>query len=241
MKNTFKGKLSFEYNLNHKNWGFIDDDEPFEQFYEGNITALFSPDYPKTIGVFELVVYELDKAKRFNQFNTLIETISDLSNDYTSRFTNINKVINDHYLDFKGSEKVIYLKNVIIHPDYRGSNVLDELIKSIYITHYNKNSLYLVNSFPIQVVKEELEYYFDDFYMDIIDGHSGHTTNVKVGDYFKLKDLPQDYDEMIDYKLFARMQKLNFKKFDNTHYFYLEKEEDIMKLFKDDYEKVSNT
>jgi hypothetical protein len=120
MKNPYKGHLSFEYNLNHKNWGFIDDDEPFEHFYEGNITTLFSPDYPKTIGVFELVVYELDKAKRFNQLDTLIETISDLSNDHTSRFTNINKVINDHYLDFKSADKVIYLKNVIIHPDYRG-------------------------------------------------------------------------------------------------------------------------
>ncbi len=230
VKKVFKDKLSFEYNLIHKNWGFVDEDVPFELFYEGQINILYSPDYPKTIGVFELMVYELDKAKKFNQFDNMIEMMNDLSNEHNSRFNNLSKVIDDYDLDVKGKEKVIFLKNVIIHPDYRGKKVLDELIKSIYITHYNKNSLFLLNSFPIQVITDELDFYCNDYSINILDGHNNNH-KVMIGDYFKLKDLPMEYDEEIDYKLFARMQKLNFTKFEDTSYFYLKNEEEMLKLF----------
>lgn len=227
----YEGRLSFEYAINHKNWGFIDSDEPFELFYEGQITTLFSPDYPKTIGMFELMIYEFDKAKKFNQFDSMIEMISELSHEHNSRFTNFNKLINNHYLEFKDADRVIFLKNVIIHPDNRGKDVLDELIKNIYLTHYTKNSLFLLNSFPAQHIEDELEYFYDDYTIEIVDGHN-NKSKVLIGDYFKLKELPKIYDEEIDYKLFARMQKLNFKKFEDTHYFYLDNDVDILPLFK---------
>ena len=229
MKN--KIALNFDYTLAHKNWGLIDEDEPFELFYEGHITKLFSPTYPKSIGMFELMVYEIGKAKKLNQFDPMIEMMHDLSREFTSRFTNLSKLFNDVDLDFKGKDKIIFLKNVIIHPDYRGQNILDELIKSIYITHYSKNSLFLLNSFPLQVIEDEFVYYNTEFFIDILDGNNNNR-NVTVGEYFKLNDLPQEYDEIIDYKLFGRMQNLNFTKFGDTSYFYLKDEKDVLKLFK---------
>ncbi len=222
--------LNFEYSLSHKNWGLVDEDEPFELFYEGHITKLFEPTYPKSIGMFELMIYEFDKARQLDQFEPMLEMMNDLSKDIKSRFTNISKLINDIDLDFKDKDKIIFLKNVIIHPDYRGQNVLDELIKSIYITHYSKNSLFLLNSFPLQVIEDELSYYNNNYFIDVLDDNN--SKNVTVGEYFKLNNLPKEYDEIIDYKLFGRMQKLNFAKFENTSYFYLKEEKDILKLFK---------
>lgn len=229
MKN--KIALNFEYSLSHKNWGLVDEDEPFELFYEGHITKLFSPTYPKSVGMFELMIYELDKAKKQDQLDPMIEMMHDLSRDFNSRFTNFNKLIDDIDLEFKEKDKIIFLKNVIIHPDYRGQKIMDELIKSIYITHYSKNSLFLLNSFPLQVIHDELINYTNEYYIDILDGNN-NSNNVTVGKYFKLNELPTEYDEIIDYKLFGRMQKLNFTKFGDTSYFYLKDEKDLLKLFK---------
>lgn len=226
---NLKENLDFNYDINHKVYGVVDADEAHELFYEGTISKLFQPSFPKTIGMFELMIYDLEKAKEFNQFDKIIEIIADLSCEYDSRFTNLDKLVNDHDLDFQNKDRIIFLKNCVIHPDWRGKGVLDELLKSIYLTHYTRNSMLIVNTSPIQNMRDELEFFMTDYSIDVNDG-LGNNSNIMLGKYFELDKLPEE-DEGHDYKLYARMLKLNLKQFEDTNFFYQNSKKEYLKLF----------
>lgn len=222
--------LSFEYDLHHKVYGTAIPLETYEQFYEGFISKVFEPTYPATIGIFELMVYDLDKAKNFGHLVELMEIIDDSANELDDRFMNINKLMNNYDLDIKSKDKILFLKNVIIEPKWRGKGILVELIKSIYITQFTKNSILIVNSSPLQNIREELDFYKNECVIDAHDGY-GKVNEVSISELFKLDKLP-DVDEGHDYKLYAKMLKLNFKQFEDTDFFYIDNEDDFLKIFK---------
>jgi hypothetical protein len=232
---SFAELLDFNYDINHKVHGLLDEEEAFEMFHEGFITKLFEPDHPKTIGVFEIMVYDLHKAKKLGKFANIMKMMGELSEDYGSRFTRINELIEDYDLNFKEKDRIVFLKNCIILPEYRGKGILDELIKSIYITHFTRNTLFICNTIPIQDLEEELDFHMHDYEIDIV--NDGNDISVMSGNYFKLNKLPES-DEINEYKLYAKMLKLNLKQFKDSHFFYQDNDEGFLKIFKN--EKTSN-
>ena len=112
-------KLNFNYELSHFVNGLVDLDEAHQMFYEGFVIQLKSPTYPKTIGMFELLVYDFEKAKKFNEFDNMIEIFRELSIEGHSRFSKIHKLIDDYDLGFMDKERILFIKNVIIHPEHR--------------------------------------------------------------------------------------------------------------------------
>lgn len=227
--NELHDLVDFTYNLNHKLNGITFKEEKNEIEYEGYINKMFEPTYPKTIGYFELVIYNLNKSKKFNESDGLLELIEELSDGFSSRYLNINKLVNDYDLDFKNKDRIIFLKNCVIHPDWRDKGLYKELIKSIYLTQFIDNSLFIVNSSPIQN-DDDFNIYFKEFPIDITDG-KGNIIPTSLGEYFHLDKLPKP-DEMNDYKLYAKMLKLNLNQFENANYFYQDDENKLLDLFK---------
>lgn len=72
-------RLNFSYKISHFVHGLVDPDEAYEQFYEGTISQVKLPKHPKTIGMFELYVYDIRKAKMFDEYDNMLEIIKDLS------------------------------------------------------------------------------------------------------------------------------------------------------------------
>lgn len=227
----FKKSLDFEYNINHKVYGYSDSDEAHELIYEGQITKLFEPHYPKTIGIFELYIYDIQKSKDFELIDKTLEIIKDYSSEISGKFTNIYKFVEDQNINFLEKDRVIILTSCILLPDYRGRDVISELIKSIYLTHFTNNSLFIVNANPIQNIHSELDTHLYEYPIEISDGNGNYKLEIS-GNYFKLDSLPE-MDEAYEYKLFAKMLKLGFKKFGDTSYFYHDSKNDIKKIFKD--------
>lgn len=232
-----KDLLNFNYELSHFVSGLVDPDEAHEMFYEGFIKQLKSPTHPKTIGMFELLVYDIKKAKEFNQFDHMISILRDLSIETHSRFSKIHKLIDDYDLDFKNKERILYLKNVIIHPDCRKQGIFKELIKSIYLTHYTNDCLFIVNSSPLQNIRDEFDFHMMEYVIDVKNG-DGSTSQLTTGNYFNLHELPEA-DEGYDYKLYAKMQSLNLTQFESTNFFYVDSEKDISKLFKSEKKSLN--
>jgi len=106
-KNMFKDRsfvelLDFNYDINHKVHGLIGDDEAHELFYEGFITKIFEPEHPKTIGSFEVMVYDLHKAKKLNKYEDIIQMIKELSDD--DRIIEIAKMLSDSKVSLSAVE-----------------------------------------------------------------------------------------------------------------------------------------
>lgn len=229
-KKDLKSLLNFEYGLNHKVEGFIDKDEAHELIYEGYISKLFEPTYPKTIGIFDLYIFDLEKSRDFNLIDKTLEAIKDYSDEIMGKFANFYKFIEDDNIDFMEKDRVIFLSNCILLPEYRGKDVITELIKSIYLTHFTKNSLFIINATPLQNMSDELDMHLTEVPIDATDGN-GESVHTISGEYFNLKNLPSP-DEEYDFKFFAKMLKLNFKKFGETNYFYQDSKKEIEKIFK---------
>lgn len=223
-------RLNFSYKISHFVHGLVDPDEAYEQFYEGTISQVKLPKHPKTIGMFELYVYDIRKAKMFDEYDNMLEIIKDLSLEGDSRFSNIHKIVDDYDIDFENKERILFLKNVIIHPDARKQGVLKELIKSIYQTHYITNTLFLVNSSPLQNIRDEFDFNMTEYFIKIKNG-DGSVSNVTTGKYFNLHELPEE-NEGYNYKLYAKMLSLNLTQYEDTNFFYYNNEKDILKLFK---------
>lgn len=229
-KNELLKKLNFEYNLNHKVYGFLDEDEAHELIYEGVISKLLEPTYPQTVGIFDLYVFDIEKSKDLNRFEDLVETIKDYSNENNCKFTNFDKIIFDEELNCFEYDRIIFLSGCVFHPNYRGKGILKELIKSVYLTHFTKNSLFILNATPIQNLKFDYSMLLEEYPIEVCEG----TTDLKfvdAGKYFKINELPEE-DEEYEYKLYAKMLNMNFEQFYNTGFFYQNSKENLLKLFK---------
>lgn len=220
---NFLSELSFHYDLIHKNFGMIDADEPFDLFYDGTITKLRSESggYPETIGIFFLNVLNIGNARMFNAHDSLLDSFKDRACLLEDAGFGLGALIDDANIDFQHKDKIIFLKSVIVHPKYRKMGVFEELIKSIYMSFNSPNSLFIVAGKPLQSIDGELDF-MSELIWDVWEhDHSLYKekTAINVGNYFKLDSLPAN-DEMNEYKIFAKLQGMNMKKYGDTPFFY---------------------
>lgn len=225
-----KNYINFKYELSHFVNGLVDPDETYDQFYEGMMLKIDLDKKPKTIGMFELHTYDLKKSKMFNSYDEVLEILEELSYDKNSRFHKLTELIKDYgEMSIFNLDKVLFLKSVIIHPDYRGQGIFKELIKSIYLTQYNKGSLFIINSAPIQNVSDEFDFHMKQYYINV-KNDDGTISNLTTGNYFDLHTLPSA-DEGYNYKLYAKMQSLNLTQFEDSELFYFMDEKSIIENF----------
>lgn len=235
MENSiFKSLINFEYSGTHRAQPSVGYDDIFEQFYEGKISKIFEPDYPINIGIFDLDILNLRSAKIFQQYDELLSNT--LKSDFDSTYEGSYDAIVNSGINIDSIDRVVCLKNVIIHPKFRGRDILPELLKSIYLAHYTKNTLLMLCAKPIQSLNDDFLYFYRDYQIYIsVNGRITNTgempikQDISVGEYYSLDKLPEE-DEGHYYKLYAKALKLNMSQMQDTPFFYYETENDILEM-----------
>jgi hypothetical protein len=227
---NFISSLSFCYEHIHKTVGMFSSDEPFYNVYAGEISRIRTESglYPETIAYFELIILQTEKAKQFGALDDLIEILDEESQEVTSHVYNFKKYIVNHP-KFDESDKVVFLRNLMILPEHRKSGVFEELIKSIFISHCSEKTFFVVNSKPIQSCLDDYDFHMNDNPMEVygdLPTNPALKVEYLVGEYYGLDTLPPD-DEENDFKLFARLMDLRMKKIKDSYYFYYEDFQDV--------------
>jgi hypothetical protein len=234
--NRFKSLLNYEYDGRFRAQPSVSEDDIFELRYDGKITKLFEPDFPINIGYFEMDVLNLRGARRFGKFDSLIDNTIRDEDHIDGTYVEANHAIEAENVNLDNVDRIVFLKNVIVHPNYRGKDILPELIKSVYLTHYTRNTLFMALAKPIQSIPNKVEEMCSDYYDWLqVDGNKKSTgeiadrEKVNIGKYYKLDTLPEE-DEGHYYKLYAKLTKLNMSQMGNTSFFCYKTENDILEM-----------
>lgn len=231
-----KSLLNFEYEGIYRAQPSITEYDIFELYYEGKITKIFEPDYPINIGLFDLDILNLRGARKFNCYHELLDNTINDEDHFDGSYEDAVYGIESARIDLDKYDRVVFLKNLILLPKYRKHDILPELIKSIYLSHYTYKTLFMVSARPVQSLKDKIESYYSDYFIHVPvdgyvkdDGTIPERETVNVGEYYELNKLPEE-DEGHYYKLFAKLQKLNLKQMADTPLFYFQTENDILKM-----------
>ena len=247
----FLTTLNFNYEFKHSNFGLFAPNELFIMYNQGYImkTRIEENKYPKLVGLFDLEIHNFQMAENYNTKEYLINSLIESNINYIDRNKDIVELSKN--IDLSKISKFLFLKNLIIHPDFRGKGITQELIKNIFFTHYIDNTIIVCNAIPLQHNKnEESLYLTDDNYIITVNNDIEYNSknknliieeNHSAKKYFKINNLiNNNFDQEIsEYKLFNLLTSMNFERVETTNYFYLKEKEKIFQFLESFYEKTS--
>lgn len=219
MKNNLWKKLTFRTTSYRKNYDLEFLNDNFITEHEGVISEirLAEKKPPFIIGEYSISIWNFELANIFNV--NLFPIFAQY--EYEMAYEEILRAIDQNLLNLKSVDKLIVLKNLIIHPDYRKKGVTDEFVEFLYRDYYlggNNKMVVLVK--PLQDNFVDFDYYTTkkpNFKIRELSGEEFSYKNISPQKYFAINDLTKKEDsEYNEYKLFAVASRCGFRRIGET-------------------------
>jgi hypothetical protein len=224
-------KTTFKTICYHKNFDLVNDDESLITEYSGTISLIRLAEYkpPLLMGEFELSSWNIGLGKNFNvNFNKLIK-----SHKREIMYSELIKIIKNNEIDITKFNKIIFIANLVVHPDFRKCGLTEEFIELLYRERYNEGDAIIALVKPLQDNPIDADMYFNQ---KIVESHLSLQNYNEIefipsGKYYSLKELLNEKDvETNEYKLFSVATRCGFNRIGDSYLFFFSPEKTIQRM-----------
>ncbi len=212
--------VTFKTTSYHRNFDLINDNENIITEYEGNISEVRISEHkpPILMGEYLFSIWNLELGKMFNvDLNELLN-----SYHFESIYYEFLLLLKNKLIDISKYQKIMFISNLILKPDYRKHEISEEFIEFIYRDFYGKDTAIIALVKPIQNNVIDFDFYMNHRNVEIFQSiHKKDGVNIVSGkEYYLLNDLlKKDDNEMNEYKLFSLAVRLGFSRISDSHLF----------------------
>lgn len=207
--------LAFKTKLCHRNFDMISINESFTTDLEGSITLVRIEENlpPLQIGEFYINVFNFDIARTFNVDLLPLIYGHNKEGSYVDFIDLIKTSSKKSLIDLDTVNKIYYVNNFIIRPEFKKLGVVEEFAEFLYKNFYNVNNEILLLVKPFQSIKDDYKYFTTERWVENRMNLQSPDTEITLArDYYKLNKL-LDYNDDLElntYKLFAVASKCGF-------------------------------
>jgi hypothetical protein len=223
--------ITFKTICYHKNFDLVNDDESLITEYCGTISLIRLAEYkpPLLMGEFELSTWNIKLGHKFSA------NIDKLINSHKNEFiyTELSNVINNGKFDVNNFNKIVFVNNVVLRPEFRKLGLAEELVELLYREHYAIGNAIIALVMPLQSNPSDKEYYFEDKVVEVRPSLQNYNEIeiIPSVEYYCLKDLLEKKDaEINEYKLFSVAAKCGFTRIDESYLFQYSPEKTIQRM-----------
>ena len=224
--------ISFEIFGFRKNAPLIIDNDEIISEYNGNILKLRIEERkpPIIIGEFNYSIWNIHMGRMINA--DIMKIFNSFKTEKT--YSEFIKLIENNHFNLKNYNRLLFMHNVIVHPDYRKSNITEELIENVFREFYDKKTAIMGLFVPIQYDNVNYDFYIGNKKVKQKNGLGINDFKyVSAGKYYELENIKNEKKdiEFDSYKLYSLAIKLNFERIENTSLFLLNNEKMVNKVF----------
>jgi hypothetical protein len=214
-KNTVWKNVSFQTKSYRKNFDLIINGDNIITEYAGIISLLRLDEMkpPIFIGEYNFSTWNISVAKLLNiNINDLIS--SHKQEDTYVEYLNLNDKMFEKY------NKIVFIHNLIIHPEYRKIGISEEFVEYLFRDFHSDDTIILALVKPIQDNTINFDSYFTKKFNTetVNDDDSGYNTVAAV-DYYSLDKLTDKDNESSKYRLFSVAVKCGFQRIKESNLF----------------------
>jgi hypothetical protein len=234
---------TFKTTSYHKNFDLVNDDESIITEYSGTISLIRLADYlpPLLMGEFELSTWNIALGKNFDaDFMKLIK-----SHKIENTYGELVKVIKNKELNVENYNKIVFVPNLVLRPDFRKRGITEEFIELLYREFYGENNAIIALVKPLQDNPIDADVYYNQKFVEVHQSLQNYHDILVVPSvkYYSLDELLQKKDtEINEYKLFSVASRCGFTRLGESHLFILSPEKTVQRIKeKQEYGKKLNT
>ena len=223
--------ITFKTISYHKNFDLVNDDESLITEYCGTISLIRLAEYkpPLLMGEFELSTWNIKLGNKFNaNINKLIK-----KHKIEVIYTELMKVIENKDIDINKFNKIVFVNNFILRPEFRKFGLTEELVELLYREHYASGGTIIALVMPLQDNPTDKEYYFEEKFVELRPSLQNYNEIelIQSVEYYCLKDLLDKKDtETNEYKLFSVAAKCGFTRIGESYLFQYSPEKTIERM-----------
>jgi len=223
--------ITFKTICYHKNFDLVNDNESLITEYCGTISQIRLSEYkpPLLLGEFELSSWNIGLGNKFEvNLNKLIK-----QHKREDVYIELMKIIKDNDFDINKYNKIVFVSNLIIRPDFRKFGLTEEFVELLYREYFRDGDAIIALVKPLQDNPIDADHYFNQ---NIVETHLSlqNYNDIKfipAVDYYSLNDLLEKKDtEKNEYKLFSVAAKCGFNRIGESHLFTFSPEKAIQRM-----------
>jgi|ERR1035437_492361 hypothetical protein len=223
--------ITFKTISYHKNFDLVNDDESLITEYCGTISLIRLAEYkpPLLMGEFELSTWNFKLGRKFNA--NIDKLIKSHKNEFI--YTELMNVIKNGNIDVNNFNKIVFVNNIILRPEFRKNGLTEELVELLYREHYATDNAIIALVMPLQNNPTDKEYYFEKKIVEIKLSLQNNREIEFVSSikYYCLNDLLEKKDvETNEYKLFSVAAKCGFTRIGESYLFQYSPEKTIQRM-----------
>jgi hypothetical protein len=235
--------ITFKTISYHKNFDLVNDDESLITEYSGTISLIRLAEYkpPLLMGEFELSTWNIELGNKFNaNINKLIK-----SHKIEVIYSELMKVIKNNDIDINKFNKIVFVNNLILRPEFRKFGLTEELIELLYREHYINGGTIIALVMPLQNNPIDTEYYFKQKIVELRPSLQNYNEIefIPSVEYYRLNDLLDKKDtETNEYKLFSVAARCGFTRIGESYLFQYSPEKTMERMIeKREYKLMLNS
>jgi GNAT superfamily N-acetyltransferase len=214
-----------------KNFDMVSKNDNIITEYNGTISILriAEQQLPLIVGEYALSVWNIGLSA------LLGVDIKELLRVYAIEtiYEELASIVDDGTLDINKYKKIVLIRTLVLHPEYRKHGITEEFIETIYRDLYSEDIAIIALVMPFQDNPIDADYYLTRKGVRVtkksIFGYEER--EIAASDYYSLKELMSKNDcEMNEYKLFSVVTKCGFFRIGDTHLFQFTPENTIERM-----------
>ena len=223
--------ITFKTISYHKNFDLVNDDESLITEYCGTISLIRLAEYkpPLLMGEFELSTWNIKLGNKFNaNINKLIK-----KHKIEVIYTELMNVIKNENIDVNNFNKIVFINDVVLRPEFRKLGLTEELVELLYREHYANDNAIIALVMPLQNNPTDKEYYFKEKFVELRLSLQNYNEIEVISsvEYYCLNDLLEKKDaEINEYKLFSVAAKCGFTRIGESYLFQYSPEKTIQRM-----------
>ena len=223
--------ITFKTISYHKNFDLVNDDESLITEYCGTISLIRLAEYkpPLLMGEFELSTWNFKLGRKFNA--NIDKLIKSHKNEFI--YTELMNVIKNENIDVNNFNKIVFINDVVLRPEFRKLGLTEELVELLYREHYANDNAIIALVMPLQNNPTDKEYYFKEKFVELRLSLQNYNEIEVISsvEYYCLKDLLEKKDaEINEYKLFSVATKCGFTRIGESYLFQYSPEKTIQRM-----------
>jgi len=225
-------KITFRTTTYNKNFDIIGKYESFITEHTGVISLVrIGEEKPATqIGEYYISSFNFELAKKCD----IDLTKSILKHKNEDSYNDLINLIKNNELNLENYNKIIYINNFIIKPEYRKKGITEEFIEYLFRNFYDKKSLIICLVKPFQLINDDYDYFLKTKKIEVKSfiGEKSYKI-VSAKEYYSLDDLKNVKDiELNKYKLFALAVKCGLNRINDSYIFAFNPKNELIKNIK---------
>ena len=223
--------ITFKTICYHKNFDLVNDDESLITEYCGTISLIRLAEYkpPLLMGEFELSTWNIKLGYKFDA--NINKLIKNHKNEFI--YKELLNVIKNGDIDINNFNKIVFVNNIVLRPEFRKYGLTEELVELLYREHYATDNTIIALVIPLQNNPIDKEYYFEDKIVELRPSLQNYNEIELIPsvEYYRLKDLLEKKDtETNEYKLFSVAAKCGFTRIGESYLFQYSPDKTIQRM-----------